>query len=83
VSLLERIGAVVKSITAGQEWLTDVDASDVALLAEALQDALDAQKEGHLVGPVVDEVALRRARRRAFRADLARELRTVDVDGAA
>jgi hypothetical protein len=73
----------VKSITAGQEWLADANASDVALLAEALQDALDAQKEGRIVGPIVDEVALRRARRRAFRADLARELRTVDVDGAA
>jgi hypothetical protein len=73
----------VNSITAGQEWLTDVEASDLALLADALQEAVDAVVSGRLLGPAVDEVAWRRATRRAFRADVARSLRTVSADALA
>jgi hypothetical protein len=73
----------MKTNTAGQEWIVDVNASDAALLADALQDALDAKREGRIIGPIVDQVALRRARRRAFNADLAREMRTASVDGVA
>ncbi len=47
-----------------------------------LQDALDAHREGVIVGPAVDEVALARAARRARRRDTSRALRTV-VGGAA
>jgi hypothetical protein len=48
--------------------------SDVALLSSALQDAVDAHQQGLVVGPVVDEVALRRAQRRARRSDFRRWL---------
>jgi hypothetical protein len=49
--------------------------SDAALLEEALQQALDAHKAGLLAAPFgVDEVALKRARRRALRADIRRAL---------
>ncbi|MGH3876503.1 MAG: hypothetical protein ACRDSK_05630 [Actinophytocola sp.] len=56
--------------------------SDLDLLASALQDAMDAHRQGVVVGPAVDEVALARAARRARRRDAARALRTV-VGGAA
>jgi hypothetical protein len=71
------------SIVAGQEWVADADASDLTLLADALQDAVDAKTTGRIIGPAVDEVALRRVQRRAFRADLARQMRAATVDGAA
>lgn len=64
-------------------YSNDFDASDLALLADALQDAVDAQAAGRIIGPTVDEVALRRARRRAFRADFARRMRVASVDGVA
>lgn len=54
---------------------TRSDRSDAALLEEALQQALDAHKAGLLAAPFgVDEVALKRARRRALRADIRRVL---------
>jgi hypothetical protein len=46
--------------------------SDLDLLSAALQDAVAAHREGVIVGPGLDEVALRRAERRARRRDLAR-----------
>jgi len=55
---------------------------DLELLSAALQDAMDAHRQGVIVGPTVDEVALARAERRARRRDTARLLRTV-ADGAA
>lgn len=48
------------------------DLSDLDLLSAALQDAVTAHREGLIVGPGLDEVALRRAERRARRRDLAR-----------
>lgn len=54
----------------------DMPASDMALLAAALEDALDARSAGVLIGPDADEIAWRRATRRAYRADTARVLRT-------
>ena len=56
--------------------------SDLELLAIALQDAMDAHREGVIVGPSVDEVALARAERRARRRDAARVLR-MSAGGAA
>lgn len=53
------------------------DLSDLALLSSALQDAMDAHAQGVLIGPGVDEVALRRAARRARRRDAVRMLRTI------
>lgn len=58
------------------------DLSELQLLAAALQDAMDAHRQGVVVGPAVDEVALARAARRARRRDTSRTLRTV-VGGAA
>jgi|tagenome__1003787_1003787.scaffolds.fasta_scaffold11462358_1 hypothetical protein len=46
--------------------------SDLELLSAALQDAMAAQREGVIVGPGLDEVALARAERRARRRDRAR-----------
>lgn len=57
--------------------------SDLELLASALQDAMDAHRQGVVVGPVVDEVALVRAARRARRRDTARLLRSVVAGDAA
>lgn len=51
-----------------------VDLSDQELLSAALREAVDAHRTGVIAGPVVDEVALRRAERRARRADAARLL---------
>lgn len=48
--------------------------SDLELLSSALQDATAAYHLGVIVGPVVDEVALRRAERQARRQDEARML---------
>ena len=56
------------------EW-AQRDTPTSALLEEALQDALDAHASGLLAAPFgVDEVALKRARRRALRADIRRLL---------
>jgi hypothetical protein len=57
--------------------IAESDLSDLELLSSALQDAMDAHRAGLIVGPGVDEVALRRAERRARRADAARMLRAV------
>jgi hypothetical protein len=56
--------------------------SDLELLASALQDAMEARREGVIVGPEVDDLALARAARRARRRDTTRALRTI-ADGAA
>jgi hypothetical protein len=68
-------------LTTGVAAPTD-ELSDLELLASALQDAMDAHRQGVIVGPAVDEVALVRAARRARRRDTARALRT-SVGGAA
>jgi hypothetical protein len=57
--------------------------SDLELLASAVRAALDAHAAGVLLGPVLDEVALERAARRARRRDAARMLRTVVAGDAA
>jgi hypothetical protein len=60
--------------------------SDTALLEDALQGAISAHAAGLLAAPFgVNEVALRRARRRAIRADAAQSLResTDNEDGVA
>ena len=53
--------------------------SDLELLSSALQDAMAARREGVIVGPGLDEVALARAERRARRRDLARLAEVVPV----
>lgn len=59
----------------------DAPASDSDLLEDALQEALDAHAAGLLAAPFgVDEVALKRARRRALRADIKRLLAEHDHD---
>ncbi|MER7011511.1 hypothetical protein ABT324_08800 [Saccharopolyspora sp. NPDC000359] len=57
--------------------------SDLELLSQALQEALDAHSEGLIAGPGLDELQLERAARRARRADTKRLLSTrVPVEGA-
>jgi hypothetical protein len=65
------------------EMTVDGDLSDLELLADSLQRAMDAHGQGLIVGPGLDEIALRRAERRARRKDAALALRTVVVGGAA
>lgn len=67
----------------GEDTSGGDEPSNQDLLAEALQDAMDAHDAGLIVGPGVDEVALRRARRRALRAETAHVLRTRASGGAA
>ena len=62
---------------------TEPELTDLELLSSALQDALSARHAGIIAGPEVDEVALRRATRRALRADVDRALRAVGPGGAA
>ncbi|GAA2690654.1 MULTISPECIES: hypothetical protein [Actinosynnema] len=62
---------------------TTLPKSDLELLSSALQDALAAQEQGLVIGPPVDEITLRRAERRARRADAARTQETYIVSGAA
>jgi hypothetical protein len=60
---------------------TEADTSDTALLEEALQAAVDAHAAGLLAAPFgVDEIALKRARRRALRSDLRRLLADGQAD---
>ena len=56
--------------------------SSVALLSSALADAVIARAAGVIVGPAVDELALRRAVGRAVRQDVARGLGPVPGDAA-
>lgn len=56
---------------------------DLELLSVALQEALQAQENGEVIGPKVDEVTLRRAERCARRADGRREQNTVVLGGVA
>jgi hypothetical protein len=58
------------------DWSEPVpELSDLSLLVTALSEAEEARAAGRIVGPVVDEVALHRAARRARRADARRLLR--------
>ncbi|NKE59700.1 hypothetical protein FXN61_23970 [Lentzea sp. PSKA42] len=57
--------------------------NDLELLSTALQDALAAQASGEVIGPEVDELTLRRAERRARRADARRSLDVQVLGGAA
>jgi hypothetical protein len=62
----------------------DVDSlSDLDLLSDALAQATAAREGGHVVGPEIDELALRRSERRARRSDARRTLATQVVGGAA
>ena len=64
------------------EVMPESELSDLELLAQALQEAMDARAAGVLGGPGLDEVQLKRAERRARRADAARLLKTrVVADG--
>lgn len=53
------------------------DLSDLELLSDALEAAMDAHRRGVLIGPRLDTVALARAERRARKADASRALRTM------
>lgn len=57
--------------------------SDLELLSAALQDAITARDQGAVIGPEPDELSLRRAERRARRADGRREQNTVVLGGVA
>jgi hypothetical protein len=59
---------------AGQAGDEAHELSDLELLSVALEEAVDAQRAGVIVGPRVDEVALRRAVCRAVRADVRRQV---------
>lgn len=58
------------------DQVNESELSDLDLLSQALQEAMDAQAKGVLGGPGVDEVGLRRAERRARRQDANRLLST-------
>lgn len=81
------VASVPEHVSVVRDWELDTETygedelSELELLSVALQDAMDAQHAGQVAGPVLDEVALRRAERRARRADAARVLRT-RVEGA-
>jgi hypothetical protein len=67
--------------SAAQDQPAASDLSDAELLEEALQDAIDAHHAGLLAAPFgVDDVALTRARRRALRADIRRQLASGQPD---
>ena len=55
--------------------------SDLELLSDALQQAMDSYSRGVIVGPALDEVQLGRSERRARRAD-ERRVRTTRVTGS-
>lgn len=58
------------------EQVNESELSNKQLLAQALQEAMDAHANGVLGGPGLDEIQLRRAARRARRADTNRLLNT-------
>ncbi|PKW14150.1 hypothetical protein [Saccharopolyspora spinosa] len=65
------------------ELIPESELSDLELLSQAAQEALDAHNRGVIGGPGMDEVALERAARRARKADTARLLKTrVPAEGA-
>jgi hypothetical protein len=73
----------MRGVIPGHGWVADADASDLALLADAVRAAVDAASAGRVLGPAVCEVSWRRVVRRALRADLSRRLRVATVDGVA
>lgn len=68
--------SVVRDWELDAERYAEGELSDVELLALAAEEALEAHRGRRLGGPVLDEVALRRAERRARQAEVARALRT-------
>lgn len=66
-----------------EDGALDLPESDLDLLSTALREALEAQENGAVIGPQVDELSLRRAERRARRADGRREQKTVVLGGVA
>jgi hypothetical protein len=68
------------SVVSDRGWVESaVELSDVSLLVMALSEAEEARSAGWVVGPMVDELALRRAVRRARRVDARRVLRRILV----
>jgi hypothetical protein len=65
-----------QSVALPSEGIPEAELSDLELLSQALQEALDAYASGVIGGPGLDEMGLRRAERRARRADMARLLKT-------
>ncbi|GAB2763975.1 hypothetical protein GCM10027174_45770 [Salinifilum aidingensis] len=63
--------------------LPESELSDLELLSQAAREATEAREAGVITGPELDEVALRRAERRAGRADRARQDITVAGNGEA
>lgn len=74
LSLVDEVGGDVAHASA---------MGDMELLSAALQEALQAKDNGEVIGPDVDEVTLRRAERRARRADSLREQNTLVLGGVA
>lgn len=65
------------------EQVNESELSNKQLLAQALQEAMDAYANGELGGPGLDEVQLKRAARRARRADANHLLNTqIPFEGA-
>lgn len=63
--------------------MPESELSDLQLLGQAAREATEAQEAGLIGGPELDEVALRRAERRARRADRTRQDITVADAGEA
>lgn len=67
---------VLEAFEVDVEGYGEAELSDAELLGLAAEDAVEARAGRELAGPGLDEVALRRARRRALRAETAELLRT-------
>ncbi|MEV6234922.1 hypothetical protein AB0L88_44355 [Saccharopolyspora shandongensis] len=57
------------------ELVPESKLSDLALLSQALEEALDAHGRGVIVGPVPSWAELERSMRRARKADTSRQLK--------
>lgn len=77
------IGAEQATALPASDRIPESELSDSELLAQALREATEAREAGVITGPELDEVALRRAERRARRADRTRQDITVADTGEA
>lgn len=73
----------MRNISTENAELSESELSDLELLAQAAREATEAREAGVIAGPELDEVALRRAERRARRADRARQDIAVAGNGEA
>ncbi|MEV0057265.1 hypothetical protein AB0H34_43085 [Saccharopolyspora shandongensis] len=63
--------------------MPESELSDLELLSQAAQEAMDAHASGVIGGPGMDEMQLKRSARRARKADTSRLLKTrIPSEGA-